>query len=394
MNHPDTDFASTDQAPAEAAAAVDDRGDPGPIPEFLLVQNRKPPTAEEQARIDRAFAKVRDHQDRSADLREQQKAAAKVQAKIKRTATAEKAADVLAAAPLTGKAAIAAIQAKDEPTAALAEHAVAIRELGKKTVEQVIEIGRRLDECQRLLGHGKFGAWLKTEFGWSERTAQRFMSLHDLAESRSDNLSDLNLPISALYLLSAPSTPEKARDEVFERAEAGEPMGVAEVKAAIAESKPPVTGEMKEATGTQKEATGNVFETTAPPRRRRRKKPTSPPPYDAAAWAKARTPEEISATLEALGHKRLHEAWPPDWRTTPVPAHRDGIHGSDLAVTLTKLMRAALSALETARSDKEGGAITALRKIGAKLKAAGRSICDFQVTIKGQGAARVTKRAA
>lgn len=37
-----------------------------------------------------------------------------------------------------------------------------------------------------------------------------------------DNSSNLELPVAGLYLLAAPSTPEEARAEVTERAEAGE----------------------------------------------------------------------------------------------------------------------------------------------------------------------------
>jgi ParB-like chromosome segregation protein Spo0J len=114
-------------------------------------------------------------------------------------------------------------------------------------------------------------------------------------------------------------------------------------------------------------------------------------PYDPVAWASERTPEEVTASLEALSRKRIGEAWPKAWRPDPSPAHRDGIRGSDLEVTLTKLMRQALTSLETARPDKEADAITALRKISAKLKAGGHSICDFQVAIKG---VCPTKRAA
>jgi hypothetical protein len=38
------------------------------------------------------------------------------------------------------------------------------------------------------------------------------------AFGKSDKLSDLELSVSGLYLLAAPSTPEEARDAVIERA--------------------------------------------------------------------------------------------------------------------------------------------------------------------------------
>jgi hypothetical protein len=116
---------------------------------------------------------------------------------------------------------------------ALAEHASAIRALGKQTVENVIEIGDHLTKAKKIAGHGNWLPWLEREFGWDERTAQRFMSVQELA-SKSDNLSDLNLPLSALYMLAAPSIPPEARDEIIARAEAGEQVTVAEVKAGSA----------------------------------------------------------------------------------------------------------------------------------------------------------------
>jgi hypothetical protein len=67
-----------------------------------------------------------------------------------------------AAMPLTGKAALAAIAETAKVTdprdanASLAEHADAIRALGKRVVHDVIEIGRRLTDCKKLCGHGNW----------------------------------------------------------------------------------------------------------------------------------------------------------------------------------------------------------------------------------------------
>ena len=87
-------------------------------------------------------------------------------------------------------------------------------------VGDIIEIGRRFTEAKALAGHGDWLPWLEREFGWSEDTALRFMQVYEMSKSR--NLRDLNLRVSGLYLLAAPSTPEPARTEVIERAEAGE----------------------------------------------------------------------------------------------------------------------------------------------------------------------------
>jgi hypothetical protein len=120
-------------------------------------------------------------------------------------------------------------RALDNPI--LAKHAAEIRRLGKRVVEDVIEIGGRLTECKRICGHGNWLPWLNREFGWSEDTALNFMRAHELAKSR--NFRDLSLPVSSLYLLAAPSTPKKARDEIIERAQAGKTVPVAEAKRII-----------------------------------------------------------------------------------------------------------------------------------------------------------------
>jgi hypothetical protein len=51
--------------------------------------------------------------------------------------------------------------------------------------------------------------------------------------SKSENFSNLNLPVSSLYLLAAPSTEETARVEVIERASSGEILRHADIKEII-----------------------------------------------------------------------------------------------------------------------------------------------------------------
>jgi hypothetical protein len=123
----------------------------------------------------------------------------------------------------------------------LDEHVAQIRKLGKRIVEDVVEIGRRLTECKKILrqilGHGNWLPWLDQEFGWSEATARNFMRVYQLTQSKFANFADLNLPVSALYLLAAPNTPEQARQEIVERAEAGEKLTLAEVTNAVQRAK-------------------------------------------------------------------------------------------------------------------------------------------------------------
>jgi hypothetical protein len=118
--------------------------------------------------------------------------------------------------------------------AVLVEHVTEIRKLGKRVTTDVIEIGWRLAECRALVDHGEWRVWLKREFGWSPQTAGRFIQVYELV-SKHSNLEHLEVPVSGLYLLAAPSTPEKARDTVIERAQAG-PVSLAETKQIIADT--------------------------------------------------------------------------------------------------------------------------------------------------------------
>jgi len=124
------------------------------------------------------------------------------------------------------------------PALALAEHAKAIRLLGKQTLANVIEIGRHLVEAKadaKKLGE-PWLSWLDREFGWTDRTALNFIRVYEAA-SKSEKFSDLKLPVSAIYLLVAPDAPAEASDEIVARAQAGEKVSVAEVKRVIRHAK-------------------------------------------------------------------------------------------------------------------------------------------------------------
>jgi DUF3102 family protein len=112
----------------------------------------------------------------------------------------------------------------------LARHATEIRRLGKRAVSDVIEIGRLLVESKKLAGHGNWLPWLEKEFGWTDKTAENFMNVARFSADKIETVSNLNLPLSGLYLLAAPSTPEVAKQEAISRAEAGEPIPLNTVK--------------------------------------------------------------------------------------------------------------------------------------------------------------------
>jgi hypothetical protein len=83
-------------------------------------------------------------------------------------------------------------------------------------------IGQWLSEVKERLDHGDWLNWQKAEFAWSQRTAYRFIEVFEAVKVA--NLANLEIDVSALYLIAAPSTPEPVRQEVIERAQQGEPI--------------------------------------------------------------------------------------------------------------------------------------------------------------------------
>jgi Protein of unknown function (DUF3102) len=119
---------------------------------------------------------------------------------------------------------------------ALARYANDIRALRKRASSDIIEIGRMLIESKKLAGHGNWLSWLELEFQWTDETALNYMRVHDLVKNQ--NFRDLsNIPVSGLFLLAKPSTPEVAKLEALGRAEAGEPMTVNTVKEIVGRAK-------------------------------------------------------------------------------------------------------------------------------------------------------------
>lgn len=85
-----------------------------------------------------------------------------------------------------------------------------------------MKIGERLCEAKELLGHGEWGGWLTSEFGWSERKAQQLMQVYREFGGTQKNLfgPELNaqtfadLSYSKLLLLI--SVPKSEREQFVE----------------------------------------------------------------------------------------------------------------------------------------------------------------------------------
>ena len=52
-----------------------------------------------------------------------------------------------------------------------------VRSTTGKLAANIIEIGLVLVDVKELVGHGHFGSWLASEFGWSERSARPVVAI-------------------------------------------------------------------------------------------------------------------------------------------------------------------------------------------------------------------------
>ena len=101
------------------------------------------------------------------------------------------------------------------------QHTGEIRKRLRRSAQDVWEIGQRLADVRSRLKYGQFLTWLKTEFGWSQRTAYNFINVYETFGDRFAKLATVDIATSVLYKLAAPSVPEELRTQVLDAAEAG-----------------------------------------------------------------------------------------------------------------------------------------------------------------------------
>ncbi len=93
----------------------------------------------------------------------------------------------------------------------------------KQDTQNILGIGEKLTQVQELLRHDKkggFRTWLEAEFGLNYRTGYNFIRVWEKF-GNCEKFSQLDIAISALYLLAAPSTPEPALRSALEQALSG-----------------------------------------------------------------------------------------------------------------------------------------------------------------------------
>ena len=106
----------------------------------------------------------------------------------------------------------------------LRQHAATIRHHTQLTVASMVEIGRELCAVKKILGHGRFIAWLRSECGFPLRTAQNRMKAAKLVDKYA---SLALLPLGVLESISRPGTPAALRKAVLAAAMDGAPLSEA-----------------------------------------------------------------------------------------------------------------------------------------------------------------------
>lgn len=112
--------------------------------------------------------------------------------------------------------------------------AAIVKRINERNSAYAIETGKDLLKAKAMLKHGEFGPWLKSNFGWSAKTAQNYMNAARLAEK---NEKVALLKPAAAMALAAPSTPEAVKAEVLADLDAGNIATLEEVRAKIRAAK-------------------------------------------------------------------------------------------------------------------------------------------------------------
>lgn len=105
----------------------------------------------------------------------------------------------------------------------LAQIATRIKALEKKSIQNVVEVGKLLHEAEKLCGgHGKYMPWIKANFGWSHDTSLNFRAVYALSQNpKFPDFDSLNISISGLYLLAKMEDTDPTRDLIVKAARQG-----------------------------------------------------------------------------------------------------------------------------------------------------------------------------
>jgi hypothetical protein len=95
----------------------------------------------------------------------------------------------------------------------------------------VVNIGKDLIGAKRYLSHGAFLCWVEAEAGIPARAAQVYMQVAQWVGGKGATVA--HLPLTALYLLSARSTPNEFTKDVLNRVQRGETISLTALRAEL-----------------------------------------------------------------------------------------------------------------------------------------------------------------
>jgi hypothetical protein len=119
------------------------------------------------------------------------------------------------------------------------QRASEIKSLMHRTMQDILDIGRKFAEVRELLRHNKAGGfegWIEAE-GWKTRTVYNLIYIHESFANFAE-IARLDMLVTVLFALAAPSTPKSAREEAVKLASEGQKLTVKDAKQIIASHKP------------------------------------------------------------------------------------------------------------------------------------------------------------
>jgi len=133
------------------------------------------------------------------------------------------------------------------------EYTIRAKQVLKRTAQDVIELSQIAHEYHEAFGYQEYVRWVKDDLQISEMFGTRILNVYKQFGSTNNLLVEEFQP-SALYLLSAPSTPEPAREEALSLAESGEKISHAKAQEIIAKYKAEAETAKREASEAKKDS--------------------------------------------------------------------------------------------------------------------------------------------
>ena len=105
----------------------------------------------------------------------------------------------------------------------------------KRSVQDILDAGKRLHAVKKKLPHGYFKNWIETELGCHYTTGVNLMRVAHVFGNNEEKIAQMGVAPSILYFLATPNTPKRAREKVIQLIEDGEKVSYAETKKIVKE---------------------------------------------------------------------------------------------------------------------------------------------------------------